>query len=192
MTVINVDKFSASFVISNGSRWKCCNDLPPLCLPHWLHLWRIFKVTVSGHCWQWLRTEGPTFDFSKGTDSFLLHSFDTGSETRTKSIVNCKPATVAVRPNYQTYIARLRLLNNLFAVLKAEGEKSKRVSIKYVRRCTLKQAVGDEMRRGFRNFKYLWDSSPSTRHGGAWGERRYSSYLFTTSALDGGEWSFMR
>jgi hypothetical protein len=28
-------------------------------------------------------------------------------------------------------------------------------------------------------------SSPSTCHGGAWGERRYSSYSFTTSALDG-------
>jgi hypothetical protein len=28
-------------------------------------------------------------------------------------------------------------------------------------------------------------SSPSARHGGAWGERRYSSYSFTTSALDG-------
>jgi hypothetical protein len=27
--------------------------------------------------------------------------------------------------------------------------------------------------------------SPATRHGGAWGERRYSSYSFTTSALDG-------
>jgi hypothetical protein len=27
---------------------------------------------------------------------------------------------------------------------------------------------------------------PVTRHGGAWGERRYSSYLFSTSALDGG------
>jgi hypothetical protein len=35
-------------------------------------------------------------------------------------------------------------------------------------------------------------SSPSTRHGGAWGERRYSSYSFTTSALDGGEWSASR
>jgi hypothetical protein len=32
-------------------------------------------------------------------------------------------------------------------------------------------------------------SSPVTRHGGAWGKRRYSSYSFTTSALDGGEWS---
>jgi hypothetical protein len=32
-------------------------------------------------------------------------------------------------------------------------------------------------------------SSPDTRHGGAWGERRYSSYSFSTSALDGGEWS---
>jgi hypothetical protein len=31
-------------------------------------------------------------------------------------------------------------------------------------------------------------SSPATRHGGAWGERRYSSYS-STSALDGGEWS---
>jgi hypothetical protein len=35
-------------------------------------------------------------------------------------------------------------------------------------------------------------SSPATRHGGAWGERRYSSYSFTTSALDGGEWSASR
>jgi hypothetical protein len=35
-------------------------------------------------------------------------------------------------------------------------------------------------------------SGPSTRHGGAWGERRYSSYSFTTSALDGGEWSESR
>jgi hypothetical protein len=35
-------------------------------------------------------------------------------------------------------------------------------------------------------------SSPVTRHGGAWGERRYSSYSFTTSALDVGEWSASR
>jgi hypothetical protein len=28
--------------------------------------------------------------------------------------------------------------------------------------------------------------------GGAWGERRYSSYSFTTSALDGCEWSASR
>jgi hypothetical protein len=35
-------------------------------------------------------------------------------------------------------------------------------------------------------------SSPATRHGGAWGERRYSSYSFSTSALDGGEWSASR
>jgi hypothetical protein len=26
-------------------------------------------------------------------------------------------------------------------------------------------------------------------HGGAWGEKRYSSYSFTTLALNGGEWS---
>jgi hypothetical protein len=48
---------------------------------------------------------------------------------------------------------------------------------------------------------HLWDvcilqqdykSSPATRHGGAWGENRYSSYSFTTSALDGGEWSASR
>jgi hypothetical protein len=32
-------------------------------------------------------------------------------------------------------------------------------------------------------------SCPATRHGGAWGERRYSCYSFSTSALDGGEWS---
>jgi hypothetical protein len=35
-------------------------------------------------------------------------------------------------------------------------------------------------------------SSPATHHGGAWGERRYSSYSFTTLALDGGEWSASR
>jgi hypothetical protein len=35
-------------------------------------------------------------------------------------------------------------------------------------------------------------SSPATRPGGAWGERRYSSYSFLTSALDGGEWSESR
>jgi hypothetical protein len=30
-------------------------------------------------------------------------------------------------------------------------------------------------------------SSPATRHDGTWGERRYSSYSFLTSALDGGD-----
>jgi hypothetical protein len=39
---------------------------------------------------------------------------------------------------------------------------------------------------------YTKQSSPSTRHGGAWGERRYSSYSLSTSALDGGEWSASR
>jgi hypothetical protein len=33
---------------------------------------------------------------------------------------------------------------------------------------------------------------PSTRHGGAWGKRMYSSYSLLTSALDGGEWSVSR
>jgi hypothetical protein len=35
-------------------------------------------------------------------------------------------------------------------------------------------------------------SSPATSHQGAWGERRYSSYSFLTSALHGGEWSASR
>jgi hypothetical protein len=35
-------------------------------------------------------------------------------------------------------------------------------------------------------------SRPATRHVCAWGERRYSSYSFTISALDGGEWSASR
>jgi hypothetical protein len=35
-------------------------------------------------------------------------------------------------------------------------------------------------------------SCPIIRHGGAWVERRYSSYSFSTSALDGGEWSASR
>jgi hypothetical protein len=34
-------------------------------------------------------------------------------------------------------------------------------------------------------------SNPSTRHGGAW-EERYSSYSFSTSALDGGQWPVSR
>jgi hypothetical protein len=40
--------------------------------------------------------------------------------------------------------------------------------------------------------KYLKVSCLATRHEGAWGERRYSSYSFSTSALDGGEWSASR
>jgi hypothetical protein len=35
-------------------------------------------------------------------------------------------------------------------------------------------------------------SCPTTRHEGAWGKRRYSSYSFSTSALDGCEWSASR
>jgi hypothetical protein len=35
-------------------------------------------------------------------------------------------------------------------------------------------------------------SCPATRHGGVWGGRRYSSYSFLTSELDGGEWSASR
>jgi hypothetical protein len=44
----------------------------------------------------------------------------------------------------------------------------------------------------FRSFPIFFFSNPTTRHGGAWGERRYSSYSFSTSALDGGEWSASR
>jgi hypothetical protein len=33
---------------------------------------------------------------------------------------------------------------------------------------------------------------PPTRHAGAKGERKYSSYSFLASALDGGEWSASR
>jgi hypothetical protein len=35
-------------------------------------------------------------------------------------------------------------------------------------------------------------SSPATRHGGACGERKCRSYSFTTSTLDGDEWSASR
>jgi hypothetical protein len=35
-------------------------------------------------------------------------------------------------------------------------------------------------------------STPATYHGGAWGERKCSSYSFTTPALDEGEWSASR
>jgi hypothetical protein len=43
------------------------------------------------------------------------------------------------------------------------------------------QGVGESWRKCSK-------SCPTTRHGGTWGERRYSSYSFLTSALDGGEW----
>jgi hypothetical protein len=33
-----------------------------------------------------------------------------------------------------------------------------------------------------------WYSCPATRHEGAWGKRRHSSYSFSASALDRGEW----
>jgi hypothetical protein len=35
-------------------------------------------------------------------------------------------------------------------------------------------------------------SSPSARHGGAWGGEEVQLYSFLTSALDGGEWSASR
>jgi hypothetical protein len=41
-------------------------------------------------------------------------------------------------------------------------------------------------------FSCVQVSSPATHHGGAWGERMYSSYSFTISALYGGEWSASR
>jgi hypothetical protein len=70
------------------------------------------------------------------------------------------------------------------------------------RKCMRKRVLGklrsiseDTIKTTLRKFGYenvVKKSSPSTRHGGAWGERRYSSYSFTTSALDGGEWSASR
>jgi hypothetical protein len=41
-------------------------------------------------------------------------------------------------------------------------------------------------------WKVKKQSSPATRHDGAWEERRNSSYSFLTSAIDGGEWSASR
>jgi hypothetical protein len=35
-------------------------------------------------------------------------------------------------------------------------------------------------------------SCPATSHGGTWRERRYSSYSYLNSALDGSEWSASR
>jgi hypothetical protein len=39
--------------------------------------------------------------------------------------------------------------------------------------------------------RLLW-SCHITTNGGAWGERKYRSYSFSSSALDGGEWSASR
>jgi hypothetical protein len=60
---------------------------------------------------------------------------------------------------------------------------------KHLQRYAGLQAVGAEdcnlQRLGCICIDRVKKSSPATRHGGAWGERRYSSYSFTTSALDG-------
>jgi hypothetical protein len=50
----------------------------------------------------------------------------------------------------------------------------------------------DLQRTAFGNTTCTKKSSPATRHGGLWGDRRYSSYSFLTSALDGGERSGSR
>jgi hypothetical protein len=41
-------------------------------------------------------------------------------------------------------------------------------------------------------FSIQMNKTEGTRHGGALGDRRYSSYCFLTSALEGGEWSASR
>jgi hypothetical protein len=52
---------------------------------------------------------------------------------------------------------------------------------RYIRKTTLKYGNTRECK-----------GCPATRHGGTWGQRRYSSYSYLTSALDGGEWSASR
>jgi hypothetical protein len=49
----------------------------------------------------------------------------------------------------------------------------------------------DTVNMRLHNGKAKW-KCPATRQGGAWGERRYSSYSFLTSALEGAEWSASR
>jgi hypothetical protein len=45
------------------------------------------------------------------------------------------------------------------------------------------------LRTAWTNLILVIKSCPTTRHEGAWAERRQSSYSVSTSALDGGEWS---
>jgi hypothetical protein len=50
-------------------------------------------------------------------------------------------------------------------------------------------------KKGFRSLEHLSCTSlscPTTRDVGTWREKRHSSYSFSTSALDGGEWSASR
>jgi hypothetical protein len=44
----------------------------------------------------------------------------------------------------------------------------------------------------FVDWIHIKKSCPATCHGGTWGERKYSSYSYLTSAPDGGEWSASR
>jgi hypothetical protein len=42
------------------------------------------------------------------------------------------------------------------------------------------------------SYYFLPKSCPTTHHEGTWGERRYSSFSFSSLALDWGEWSALR
>jgi hypothetical protein len=70
-------------------------------------------------------------------------------------------------------------------------KKSQRVR-QEIRTLTRRRSIMRVSRWYVRLIRRYCKSSPATLHEGAWGERRYSSYPFTTSALDGGEWSASR
>jgi hypothetical protein len=82
-------------------------------------------------------------------------------------------------------------LNELrFQWLKAKTQRNKsNLSIHYVSYniTTVNTLYGAYLSRYFAD-----KSCPTTRHEDAWGKRRYSSYSFLNSALDGGEWSASR
>jgi hypothetical protein len=61
--------------------------------------------------------------------------------------------------------------------------------------CAFVQRIATVQREHpYRTHSYLSkiQTCHATRHGGAWRERRYNSYPFSTSTLDGGEWLALR
>jgi hypothetical protein len=75
--------------------------------------------------------------------------------------------------------ARLAAATSIFFLRISLKETGNRKDPRYIRICGINDSVisGEHCKS---------KAVPATRHGGTWGERRYSSYSYLTSALDGG------
>jgi hypothetical protein len=104
--------------------------------------------------------------------------------------------------NYRVFVERRNAWLSLPSTL--HSERSRQLPRKAVLRlgyydenykhsyCFCRDRLRQQQIQAIRRTGKKRQSSPATRHGSAWGERRYSSYSFFTSALDWGEWSVSR